>query len=166
MIFKTLQFLLLYIRYDTDSNYGRVRDQNDHMVLNYLSTTSVRFRTPFHAGRFHSHAGRRACVAALPVEPQSLRLPFLLTARFTVVHTLGNRFVKEGYLLGIAFVGFKSPALSQLLQVAEIRLFSPELREPHRRRPDGVDAVARRQRGVSLERALDPQVAAVEAGDL
>ena len=41
MIFKTLQFLLLYIRYDTDSNHARVRDQNDRMVLNYLTITSV-----------------------------------------------------------------------------------------------------------------------------
>lgn len=42
MIFKTLQFLLLYIRYDTDSNQARVRDSNDRMVLNYLAVTSVR----------------------------------------------------------------------------------------------------------------------------
>ena len=41
LIFKTLQFLLMYIRYDYDSNYLRVRDQNDRLILNYLATTSV-----------------------------------------------------------------------------------------------------------------------------
>ncbi len=31
----------MYIRYDYDSNYLRVRDQNDRLILNYLATTSV-----------------------------------------------------------------------------------------------------------------------------
>lgn len=42
-MFKTLQFLLMYIRYDNDSNYLRVRDQNDRLILNYLAATSVDF---------------------------------------------------------------------------------------------------------------------------
>ena len=165
MIFKTLQFLLLYIRYDTDSNHVRVRDQNDRMVLNYLATTSVRFPLSFHAGRFHSHAGGRACVIAVSIKRQSLRLPFRLVRCFIVVRALENRFVKEGYLLGIAFMGFKSPALRQLLQVTAILRYTSAFREPHGRRADGVDAIAHRQRGVSSERALDPQVTVADASD-
>ena len=40
-IFKILQFLLLYIRYDVDINNLRVREHNDRAVLSYLSLTSV-----------------------------------------------------------------------------------------------------------------------------
>ena len=144
MIFKTLQFLLLYIRYDTDSNQARVRDSNDRMVLNYLAVTSVRLFLSSHAGRLHSHAAGCIRAAALPLQRQSHRLPLLSSSRCIVVRALESRFVKEGYLLGIAFMGFRSSELRQLLQVAILFSYPAALREPHGRRADGVDVVARR----------------------
>ena len=40
VMFKILQFLLLYIRYNTDTNYNRIREQNDRAILDYLKDTN------------------------------------------------------------------------------------------------------------------------------
>lgn len=40
VMFKILHFLLLYIRYNTDVNYMRIREQNDHSIREYLDATS------------------------------------------------------------------------------------------------------------------------------
>jgi len=97
-----------------------------------------------HAGRLHSHAAGCIRAAALPLQRQSHRLPLLSSSRCILVRALESRFVKEGYLLGIAFMGFRSSELQQLLQVEILFSYSAALREPHGRRADGVDAVARR----------------------
>ena len=94
--------------------------------------------------RLHSHAAGCIRAAALPLQRQSHRLPLLSSSRCIVVRALESRFVKEGYLLGIAFMGFRSSELQQLLQVAILFSYSAALREPHGRRADGVDVVARR----------------------
>lgn len=39
VMFKILHFLLLYIRYNTDVNYLRIREQNDHAIKEYLDVT-------------------------------------------------------------------------------------------------------------------------------
>ena len=97
-----------------------------------------------YAGRLHSHAAGCIRAAALPLQRQSHRLPLLSSSRCIVVRALESRFVKEGYLLGIAFMGFRSSELRQLLQVAILFSYPAALREPHGRRADGVDVVARR----------------------
>ena len=40
IIFKMLQFLLMYIRYDVNSPSPITREQNERSVINYLLTTS------------------------------------------------------------------------------------------------------------------------------
>lgn len=41
IMFKILHFLLMYIRYNADINYTRIREQNDHAIIEYLEVTNT-----------------------------------------------------------------------------------------------------------------------------
>ena len=162
LIDTTISLQLTYYTYFNSSPHSKQREESRD-----LQNPAV--PSPLHPLRHRQQPGarsrlqrphgaqlpRRHLRTSLPLLPrrtapfsrcrmQSHRLPLLSSSRCIVVRALESRFVKEGYLLGIAFMGFRSSELQQLLQVAILFSYSAALREPHGRRADGVDAVARR----------------------
>ncbi|OAO17847.1 hypothetical protein AV274_0403 [Blastocystis sp. ATCC 50177/Nand II] len=97
IMFKILHFLLMYIRYNADINYTRIREQNDHAIIEYLEVTNT------------------GCFMAF--EDLLVVLRYLSFATMMeYLKELGRKCVCEGYLVGLVLKGMGSSSIQQLLQ--------------------------------------------------
>lgn len=108
LLFSIFQFLLLYIHYVVDTNYTRVREENDQLITHYLSVTNngriLAIEDVFVILRYLSNTSMLDyCGISLGVS--------------WIVDRIRASCIQKGYLIGIVLLGLGSPRVKSLLQV-------------------------------------------------